>query len=1037
MQSDATGVGLYTAGESDRPMSLTDQRLFEIVAELARRPRHEAVRTLVSMLLTEGLGAELRDIAHELRVVEARGRIDALLGRTVLEFKSNLQRERGDALEELSRYLPEREAATGERFVGVVTDGLDWEAYELRDGAPFLLRRYKTDPRAPDALLAWLDGAVATRAEITPDALNIIAELGNESIAFLRAKQGLREAWAAIERHPTASLQRQLWSQLLTLVHGKEIEDDELWLQHTFLVIVAKSIAARVMEVDTDDPEAILSGRVFTEAGVLGAVESDFFDWIMLAPGGPELVRKLARHVGRFRLREVKIDVLKILYESLIDRDQRHGLGEYYTPDWLAAKMVAKVVTAPLVQTVLDPACGSGTFLFHAVRRVLAEAIDGDLDPAEHAREATRLVAGVDIHPVAVIIARVTYLLALAPALATQRGTISIPVYLGDAMQLSVQKYMNGQELVITVPAPPGDAGHPVSNGGGATGGGVANGAAVLVFPEQLAKDGPLFDKLIEDVRVASLAGQDAAQFRSRAVRTIQQHYMRHLVAREEIALDDLSKTYLTYDELRRAGRDSIWGYVARNLTRPFTFSAGVHWASVLIGNPPWLAFRHMNDGLQRRFRELARGERLWVGGKLATQADLCALFTVRAAGLYLRASGTVAFVLPRAVMRGGQYAPFRTGNYESVRIAWDEAWDLDQVEPLFPVPACVLFGRRRAVGNRTPETMTHFAGHLPMRDASEAMADEKLTVGSSEAPPVARVDAGARKSEFQALFRQGATLVPRMLCLVERKSSGRLGSSITAPLVASRRNSLEKRPWKDLPGITHPVEAEYLRPVYLGESILPFRVWRAFEGVIPAHPNGTMIDAKSASDLGLAGLGEWMRRIESVWNAHRSSTLSLVEQFDFYRKLGGQFPISDLRVVYSKAGSQPAACILRDAAGVIDHKLYWARPDTEDEAYYLTAILNAEEARRRVATLQSRGLFGARDFDKVMFTLPIPRFSAVSPLHIDLAAAGREAETLAARFDISEATPFARARRMVREGLRTQGVSDRIDALVARLLDA
>ena len=42
-------------------------------------------------------------------------------------------------------------------------------------------------------------------------------------------------------------------------------------------------------------------------------------------------------------------------------------------------------------------------------------------------------MAGMDIHPVAVIIARVTYLLALAPALATRKGALSIPVYLGDS----------------------------------------------------------------------------------------------------------------------------------------------------------------------------------------------------------------------------------------------------------------------------------------------------------------------------------------------------------------------------------------------------------------------------------------------------------------------------------------------------------------------------------------------------------------------------------------------------------------------------
>ena len=61
-------------------------------------------------------------------------------------------------------------------------------------------------------------------------------------------------------------------------------------------------------------------------------------------------------------------------------------------------------------------------------------------------------------------------------------------------------------------------------------------GAAILVFPEQLAKDGPLFDKLIEDVRLASEAKETSSQFRRRGVRTIEQHYKRDLYGAEEVA---------------------------------------------------------------------------------------------------------------------------------------------------------------------------------------------------------------------------------------------------------------------------------------------------------------------------------------------------------------------------------------------------------------------------------------------------------------------------------------------------------------------
>ncbi|MGH3420347.1 MAG: hypothetical protein ACRDOD_12260, partial [Streptosporangiaceae bacterium] len=56
-------------------------------------------------------------------------------------------------------------------------------------------------------------------------------------------------------------------------------------------------------------------------------------------------------------------------------------------------------------------------------------------------------------------------------------------------------------------------------------------------------------------------------------------------------------------------------------------------------------------------------------------------------------------------------------------------------------------------------------------------------------------------------------------------------------------------------------------------------------------------------------------------------------------------------------------------------HKLYWAACDSIDEARYLCAILNAPVITARTTPLQSRGLFGARDIDKYVWTLPIPRY--------------------------------------------------------------
>lgn len=98
-------------------MPLTSSELEALVRQLAGRPGHETVRVNLYRALIDGLGASLTNIVQEHRI-EARSRVDTLLGDTVFEFKSDLQRETVDAETQLSRYLDNRERETKRRFVG-------------------------------------------------------------------------------------------------------------------------------------------------------------------------------------------------------------------------------------------------------------------------------------------------------------------------------------------------------------------------------------------------------------------------------------------------------------------------------------------------------------------------------------------------------------------------------------------------------------------------------------------------------------------------------------------------------------------------------------------------------------------------------------------------------------------------------------------------------------------------------------------------------------------------------------------------------
>ena len=946
-----------------------------------------------------------------MRLPEVHGRADTLFGSVVFEFKRDLRQELADVFARLPDYLTERERQTGRRFLGIAIDGATFIAYELREGALVEIGRHEPNPARAEALLAWLEPALSNRDDLTPDPLTVERELGRSSLSFGRARGVLERLWAELRAHSEVVLKRQLWDGLLREAYGTEVGDDALFLQHTYLTIVAKTIAARVLDLPADDAGAILSGRALDEVGIQGAVESDFFDWILETGDGQDLVRRIARQAARFRLRDVQVDVLKSLYESLIDPAQRHDLGEYYTPDWLAAKITKRALTDPLAERVLDPACGSGTFLFHAIRLKLAAAEATGLTRAAVISACVQQVRGLDVHPVAVIIARVTWLLALGPAIAEREGELHVPVYLGDAMQWNLRQIGDTRDVVVPVPD-----------------------EAPLHVPAGFAEDQARFDHGLQTLTHALQEGASTAQVEGSLLRI------------QGVAAQDASAMADTYERLRglyETGRNGIWPFVLRNLMRPLWLSRPEQQADVLLGNPPWIAYRHLSAEMKPRLRSACRQMNLWVGGVLATQQDMSALFWARGAERYLRPGGHNRLRAPLFSDQRPAFAGLRQGDFGNVQIRVTEAWDLARVRPIFGRTAigttstCVLFGRRERAGG-LPAQVEQFSGTLPRRDASEIEADTSLRRLHEAWPRVTTLE-GA--SPYRARFKQGATIVPCRFFLIEREPAARLGDNPAAPRVRGKAGPLDKAPWKSVDPPRGAVEAGFLRPILLGEGIAPFRLLATTLGVLPVL-GGALFDAAAAADAGHRHLAAWLRDIEVKWLAHCTKRpdgtprMTLGLRLDHMHGISAQLPATGMKVVYTKAGTLLSAAILDDPSVVVDHKAYWAVARSIEEARYLTAIVNSGIVLARIIPMQPRGWRDPRDFDNLVWELSIPEYDRRQALHRELADAAAEAERVAAFVPLREGAHFMRQRRAIRDALAEDGIAARIDALVVGLLD-
>jgi SAM-dependent methyltransferase len=1003
----------------------------EVTRRLASRRADRTEANVQSDLHVLLLAAPLNLDASQLNEIvleqQAGGqrRIDVEIGSTVFEVKRDLRvgNIRAEAVDQLAGYVASRSQTMGRRYVGVLTDGCEWHLYRLEGGALLLTSSLTLNPAVPDVegLAVWLEAVLGTAEAVSPEPVEIRRRLGADSPGFRLDVAELTHMYALCRNNSEIALKRQLWSRLLQSTLGTNFtDDDELFVAHTYLVLVAELVAHAVVNIDLTSPTLdvadLLGGGEFDRSGIGGVVEADFFDWPVDHEWGTGFVRGLARRISRFDWHSVEHDVLKTLYESVIDDATRHRLGEYYTPDWLADHVVSEVVDDPLAQRVLDPSCGSGTFLFWSIRRYLEAADGAGYSNREAVTGVANHIVGIDLHPVAVTLARVTYLLAIGPArLRADRESFTVPVYLGDSIQLAEDTSILDSDG-ITIPTTVDQQ---------------ELFAQEIRFPMDVVNNSATFDAL-----VAALA--DRARRRSADGRRLAIAAVMNAAGVPPEHRGAVEAAYSILCSLYDARRDHIWGYYIRNLARSIWLSQPSNRADRLVGNPPWLRFNAMSAAMQENFRTLASQRGLWAGGAVATSQDLAALFVARSVELYMGAGGRFGFVMPASTLSRSHYDGFRRGHWNAPAsqtcVAFDEAWDLTAVDPdPFPVPSCVVFGTRVTAGSvRAMPANAHVATaqldhhHRTWAEVSSSFLWRTQAVS---------IDDTSARGFYGDLMRQGSNLVPRMLLVVNELPVPAMGLPAGQVGIESRRTNDERLPWRDLASLSGVVERQFVRRIHLGETLMPFRLLDPLRAVIPMV-DGLVMEANSPEIEEYPNLAAWWRRAEQVWSQNKSENtrLTLSGQINYQTKLANQYPPSDVRVIYTGRGSRVAAAVETDHDTIVDHALYWAPVGSLDEGRYLVALLNSDVLHARVEDFYSRGQFGARNIHKAAFGVDIPQFDPSDSLHGRIVALSTTAEEVVSGIVPSGARTSS-FRVAYRSALTAHGVMGELDSAIDDLI--
>jgi SAM-dependent methyltransferase len=499
------------------------------------------------------------------------------------------------------------------------------------------------------------------------------------------------------------------WDMIFGVIYGQELERGDaaakelaalyhiadkpdlkklLFAVHTYYVLLMKMLAAELISLQegswftsfTGDIEAagddllkskveyLENGGLFKQFNIVNFLEGDFFRWYLDVWDAAiaRNLRHLAIALQQFEPATATIDpdatrdLLKKLYQYLLPRRVRHDLGEYYTPDWLAERLIRQIgYDGNPDKRVLDPSCGSGTFLSLCIRKAFDYADRHLVRPEELVKKLLTNIVGFDLNPLAVIAARTNFLLSLG-TLIKKAPHIEIPVYFCDSI-LTPAEFAKEGELKL------GGCDRHVDTSEGR-----------FSFPASVIEKGTI-EVVCALIEESVQIGRTKAQFLDKL-----RDAVGPLDANAEKLLVDV---FTRIAKLNTDGRNGIWVRFLKNQFAPVF--VGKHKFDYVIGNPPWVNWESLSDAYREATKPLWENYGLFsLSGYAARlgggKKDLAMLFTYACLDNYVKDNGRLGFIITQTLFKtkgaGDGFRRFRLGDGASFQAL--QVDDLSDFQP-------------------------------------------------------------------------------------------------------------------------------------------------------------------------------------------------------------------------------------------------------------------------------------------------------------------------------------------------------------------
>ncbi|MEM2197346.1 MAG: N-6 DNA methylase [Sulfolobales archaeon] len=386
--------------------------LRSIVKERSKIKQSLEISLLRSLLEDKASESVVILMPQEVYVGSERYRVDAVFGGTVaFDYKSS-EKEFDQAVENAaSKYLPRLEKV--EYFV--VTNYDSWRIYRVqRDYRIKLEETYRGDRNGALSILKQIitDKVKILKIPPHPASIEMLYTINADKLI-----KELREVFDGVRESDRVKPLFEAYKKIMKQLYGEDksvVENfyADLFVKHTLMHMMVMASLATTLEL-LGDPIDLCSGVLLTFDNNSLDIALPYLNWWKIAY--PEMreeykskVKNVAEEVvARARLVDWGLgsgeDVFRELYEFLVEPETRRKIGEYYTPLWIVDLILKEFKLKG--KLVMDPFCGSGTFLVRAFYKKVHE----ENEEPENAYEE---LVGFDVNPLAVAISRAELIIA-------------------------------------------------------------------------------------------------------------------------------------------------------------------------------------------------------------------------------------------------------------------------------------------------------------------------------------------------------------------------------------------------------------------------------------------------------------------------------------------------------------------------------------------------------------------------------------------------------------------------------------------------